>query len=120
METLIRDIKSLAKEAEVYRQQGLFDQSLEIYQKALKIIENDERLHKNRDLSKAIKGKIKTIEEDRTEVNEASDTPQLFSCRSDCMPGRSVLSILSIFREFFGPPQPLPCGPGFWPSSGWR
>ena len=77
MEALMRDMKSLVKEAEVYHQQGLFEQSLEIYRRVFKCIEKDDRLSKNTDLREAVKDKIETVEKDRAEVNASSDTPEL-------------------------------------------
>ena len=72
-----RDIKSLLKEAEIYHQQGLFRQSLEIYMWVLKFMESHERLSQNTELMEGLKNKIKTVKNVLAEVDESPDTPEL-------------------------------------------
>jgi tetratricopeptide (TPR) repeat protein len=70
-------VKSLIKEAEIYRKQGLFEQSKEKYGEILKFIQSHETYSKNKKLIDAVKGKIGMVEESLDEINQASDTPSL-------------------------------------------
>ncbi|UCF56018.1 MAG: hypothetical protein JSW15_07880, partial [Deltaproteobacteria bacterium] len=69
-------VKSLAREAELYRSQGLLDAAKEKYQELLQFIQNDERYSKDKKLVDAVSKKIQTVEENLTEVAE-EDKPEL-------------------------------------------
>lgn len=70
-------IKSLIKEAEVYRNQGLLEESREAYGRALKFIEDHYQYSRNKDLVDSVKDKIQTIETDLAEVDRVTETPDL-------------------------------------------
>ncbi|MBW1767468.1 MAG: hypothetical protein JRI43_08055 [Deltaproteobacteria bacterium] len=70
-------IKALVKEADIYRSQGLFDQSKEKYIELLKFIQCHEQYSKDNKLIAAVKKKIKVVDENLNEIDEASDTPEL-------------------------------------------
>jgi len=70
-------IKALAKEADIYRSQGLFEQSKERYIELLKFIQGHEQHSKDNKLIAAVKKKIKVLDETLNEIDEASDTPEL-------------------------------------------
>ena len=70
-------IKSLIKEAEIYREQGLLEQSIEKYEEALRLIQNHESYSKDKKLIDTIKSKIRTVEENLVEIDQSTDTPEL-------------------------------------------
>lgn len=70
-------IKSLIKEAEIYGEQGLLEQSIEKYEEALRLIQNHESYSKDKKLIDTIKSKIRTVEENLVEFDQATDTPEL-------------------------------------------
>ena len=70
-------IKSMVKEAETYRIQGLFDQSKEKYLELIRFIENNEQLSKDKKLIDAVNKKLQAVEDVLVEIDEATDTPQL-------------------------------------------
>jgi tetratricopeptide (TPR) repeat protein len=70
-------VKSLIKEAEVYRRQGLLSQAREIYRKVLKFIKNSKALGNRKDLADAVGKKIKDIEDGLTDLHEESGAPEL-------------------------------------------
>ena len=70
-------IKSMVKEAEIYRTQGLFDQSKEKYLELIQFIKNHEQLSKDKKLIDAVNKKLQAVEDVLTEIDEATDTPQL-------------------------------------------
>lgn len=70
-------IKSLIKEAEIYRKQSLLRPSKEKYEEALRLIQNHESYSKDKKLIDTIKSKIRTVEENLVEIDQATDTPEL-------------------------------------------
>lgn len=70
-------IKSLIKEAEIYREQGLLEQSIEKYEEALRLIQNHESYSKDKKLIDTIKSKIRTVEGSLVEIGQSTDTPEL-------------------------------------------
>ncbi|MBW1887779.1 MAG: hypothetical protein JRI52_05445, partial [Deltaproteobacteria bacterium] len=70
-------IKTMVKEAEIYRTQGLFDQSKEKYLELIQFIKNNEQLSKDKKLIDAVNKKLQVVEDALTEIDEATDTPQL-------------------------------------------
>ena len=70
-------IKLLAKEAELYRTQGLLEESREKYLKALQLIEDNPRFQNNTKARKTIKDKILRIERDLAEVEQETGAPEL-------------------------------------------
>ena len=71
------DLKPLFKEAGIYRDQGLLDQAKEKYQDLLKLIKKDQELSKDKQLIDDVNNKIKAVESDLTEIDEAPETPEL-------------------------------------------
>jgi tetratricopeptide (TPR) repeat protein len=70
-------IKSLIKEAEIYGEQGLLEQSIEKHEEALRLIQNHESYSKDKKLIDTIKSKIRTVEENLVEFDQTTDTPEL-------------------------------------------
>ncbi len=70
-------IKSLIKEAEIYRKQSLLEPSKEKYEEVLRLIQNHESYSKGKKLIDTIKSKIRTVEENLVEIDQATDTPEL-------------------------------------------
>ncbi|MCD6296937.1 MAG: hypothetical protein J7M30_07265 [Deltaproteobacteria bacterium] len=70
-------IKSLLKEAELYKKQSLLNQSKEKYLKALEIIEKSKQLGNREKLMGAVQEKIRAVEEKLTEIDEAPEVPEL-------------------------------------------
>jgi hypothetical protein len=72
-------IKSLIKEAELYRQQGLLAQSKETFQKVLKFVEKSKPFRNHKKLTAAIGEKIRGIDTNLAQVNEKTAIPELSS-----------------------------------------
>jgi len=72
-------IKSMVKEAETYRIQGLFDQSKEKYLELIRFIENHKQLSKDKKLIDAVNKKLRAVEDAIIEIDEAADTPPQLS-----------------------------------------
>jgi len=70
-------IKSLLKEAEIYRKQGLFEESKEKYEEVLTFIQNHKSFSKDKKLIDAVKGKFQMVEENLMEIDQATTTPEL-------------------------------------------
>ena len=70
-------IKSMAKEAEIYRVQGLLDQSKEKYIEILTFVENHETYSRDKKFIVSVRKKIQDVENAITEVEEAPETPDL-------------------------------------------
>jgi len=70
-------IKSLLKEAELYKRQSLLNQSKEKYLKALQVIEKSQQLGNRKKLMDAVQEKIRAVEEKLTEIDEAPEVPEL-------------------------------------------
>ena len=70
-------IESKLKEAELYKTQGLYEQSKQIYTDLLKLIKEDSSLSQDKQLLDDINKRLQTVDEVITEVEEATDTPEL-------------------------------------------
>ena len=70
-------LKSLIKESEIYRKQGLLKESKEIYEKALVLIQKHKQLAKNTELVDAVKEKVETLESELLEIEALPETPDL-------------------------------------------
>lgn len=70
-------IIALLREAEVYRKQGLLEESLQAYRKGLGLLEASETLSRNVDLVEAVREKIRAVEHEAAEVELDSEPPQL-------------------------------------------
>ena len=70
-------IKSMIKEAELYRDQGLLSQSKETYLKVRQFVEKSQSFQNHDKLTKAISEKIRGIEDDLAAVNEEKPAPDL-------------------------------------------
>ena len=70
-------VKSLLKEAEVYRTQGLLDQSKEKYETLLRLIEESEELSGDGHLIHSVKEGLQRVETVLDDVENSSDTPML-------------------------------------------
>ena len=72
-----KHIKSLAKEADIYRSQGLLVQSKEKYTELLTFIKDHERYSKDKNLITTIEQRIKLVDDNLAEIDEMDDTPEL-------------------------------------------
>ena len=70
-------IKSLVKEADFYRSQGLLEQAKFKYGEALELVKKNKALQKQDSIINSIKKRIKSVEATLDEIDEASDTPEL-------------------------------------------
>jgi hypothetical protein len=70
-------IKSLTKEAEIYRKQGLFEESKEKFDEVLDFIQNHESYSKNNKLIDALKSKLRAVEKILEEVEQDKGSPEL-------------------------------------------
>ena len=70
-------LKSIIKEAETYRTQGLLDEAKEKYHGVLSFIKNHEIYSKRNSLVESIDNKIKAIENEIVEIEEDDDIPDL-------------------------------------------
>lgn len=70
-------LKSLIKEAEVYRKQGLLKQSLSKYAELSEFVRNHESFSKDQKLLTALQDKIRRVEVHLAEVESATDRPEL-------------------------------------------
>jgi tetratricopeptide (TPR) repeat protein len=70
-------IKTLAREAEVYRSQGLLSGAKQKYQEILQIVQDHEHYSKDKRLIETVNKKIKAIEENLSEVLEAPERPEV-------------------------------------------
>lgn len=70
-------IKSLIRQGDLYRVQGLLKDSKEKYQELLQFIQNHERLSKDKKIMDAITTRIRMVEEDLVETDQAEETPEL-------------------------------------------
>lgn len=69
--------ESKIKEADLYRTQGLYKQSQKIYKDLLSMIEKDDSPQENVSFVQVINQKIKAVDHDLKEVDEATNTPEL-------------------------------------------
>jgi len=70
-------IKALAREAEIYRSQGLLSGAKQKYQEILQLVQNHELYSKDKKLIETVNKKIKAIEENLSEVLEAPERPEV-------------------------------------------
>ena len=70
-------IKTLAREAEIYRSQGLLSGAKQKYQEILQFVQNHEHYSKDNRLLDTVNKKIKAIEENLSEVLEAPERPEV-------------------------------------------
>jgi len=73
----IESIKSLTKEAETYRSQGLLEEAKEKYLELLEFVNNHELFSGNKSLIDSIVNKVKLVENKMVEVDTADVTPYL-------------------------------------------
>ncbi len=70
-------LKSMIKESEIYRKQGLLKESKEIYEKALVLIQKNKDFSKNTELVDAVKDKVEDLESELLEIEALPETPDL-------------------------------------------
>ena len=70
-------IKNLVRQGDLYRVQGLLEDSMEKYQELLQFIQNHERFSKDKKIMDAITTRIRMVEEDMVEIDQADETPEL-------------------------------------------
>jgi hypothetical protein len=70
-------IKSLIKEAELYRTQGLLGQSKDTFMKVLRFIKKDQQFRNHKKLTRTVVDKITAIEKDLTAIYEETVAPEL-------------------------------------------
>ena len=70
-------IRALAREAEVYRSQGLLSGAKQKYQEILQFVQDHEHYSKDKKLIETVNKKIKAIEENLSEVLEAPERPEV-------------------------------------------
>jgi len=70
-------IRSLVKEAQLYKTQGLLAESREKYLKVLQFIGQDQQTLSHAQLAGVVRDRIRTVEEDMTEIDQATMTPEL-------------------------------------------
>ena len=69
-------IKALAREAEIYRNQGLLSGAKQKYQEILQFVQDHDHYSKDKKLIEAVNKKIRAIEENLSEVLEAQRRPR--------------------------------------------
>jgi hypothetical protein len=74
---LIKKIKILLKEAEIFHSQGLLDEAMGKYNEATELIKSDEQLKSRKKLIHGISEKINTLKKDLTKVHEAPKKPDV-------------------------------------------
>jgi hypothetical protein len=93
---LIKKIKILLKEAEIFHSQGLLDEAMGKYNEARELIKSDEQLKSKKKLIHGISEKINALKKNLTKIHEAPKKPDvstkvqnlikkmfLFSAKSD-------------------------------------
>lgn len=73
----MKGIKAKFREAELYREQGLLEESLQAYQKCLKLLEGQEDLSENSNLIPVVRDKIRIVENQISELDLDADPPEL-------------------------------------------
>lgn len=74
---IVDKLKSLLKEAELYRSMGLLNEAMGKYKTATDLIEGNEQLKSRPNLMAGINKKISALEKDMHKVEEATDTPEV-------------------------------------------
>ena len=72
-----KQMRSLVKEAELYRTQGLLEESKERYMEVLQLIKKNQRFQNNKKAINVIKDKILGLEKDLAEIDEETEAPEL-------------------------------------------
>ncbi len=70
-------IKSLVKEADFYRSQGLLEQAKFKYSEALNVVMKNEALQKKESLINSLNKRIQAVQDTLDEIDKATDTPEL-------------------------------------------
>jgi len=70
-------IKALIREVEIYRKQGLLEESKEKYEEILKFLQGHERYSKDKKLIEALQRKIRAVEKTLDEIESAPETPEI-------------------------------------------
>jgi len=73
----MEQIKALLNEAEVYRRQGLLEESLECYRRTLGLLEGHEVFSKNLDFMEAVRENIRLVEDEISELELDIEAPEL-------------------------------------------
>jgi tetratricopeptide (TPR) repeat protein len=74
---IVKKVKSLLKEAELYHKQGLLDEAMGKYNKAKELIQNDELLKSKQNLMDGISKKMGLLSKDIEKVEQAPKTPEV-------------------------------------------
>jgi hypothetical protein len=74
---LIKKIKILLKEAEIFHSQGLLDEAMGKYNEATELIKGDEQLKSRKKLIHGISEKVNALKKDLTKVHEAPKKPDV-------------------------------------------
>jgi len=74
---LIKKIKILLKEAEIFHSQGLLDEAMGKYNEARILIKSDEQLKSKKKLIHGISEKINALKKDLTKIHEAPKKPDV-------------------------------------------
>jgi tetratricopeptide (TPR) repeat protein len=70
-------IRSSLREAEIYRKQGLFEESKEKYEEILAFLQGHEKYSKNHRLLEVVRDKIRTVSGHLDEIESSSELPDL-------------------------------------------
>lgn len=70
-------IKSLVREADFYRSQGLLEQAKHKYTEALNLVQKSQGLQKKASLIDSLNKRIKAVTESLVEIDKATDIPEL-------------------------------------------
>ena len=74
---IVKKVKSLLKEAELYHKQGLLDEAMGKYNKAKELIQDDELLRSKQSLMDGISKKMSLLAKDIERVEQAPKTPEV-------------------------------------------
>ena len=74
---IVKKIKSLLQEAELYHTQGLLNEAMGKYNKATELIQSDELLKSKQNLLDGVSKKIHRLEKDIEKVEQAPKTPEM-------------------------------------------
>lgn len=70
-------LRSLVKEAELYRNQGLLAESKARYRRVLELVQEAPPSPKHRKIIVAVNDRLRTVEEDLSEINQGTKVPKL-------------------------------------------
>lgn len=73
----IEHIKQLVRQGDLYRVQGLLEDSIAKYQELLKFIQKHERFSKDKKIVDAVTTRIRMVEEDLVDIDRADESPEL-------------------------------------------